>query len=162
VIETIAALLVGLGVGRLLWGPKPKPLRMVRFDYSPPVAIEPPADVERWCLYLASFGLQCALAGVTSEAAVVKAGIVDGETDYRAYAGLMRRYGVWMCRGRRSRTRWVDRHPLAGVGRLRDAIKRGRVVPRWPSPTPPLVRAVSCEKHAGSFVDVAEFAEFAD
>jgi len=157
---------VGLPVGR--WqarrekrrGPGARSMRLVTaYAYTSPARIEPDADSARWATYLASFGLQCALAGVTSERAVVGAGIVAGETDYRAYAGLLRRYGVWYCRGARSKTRWLDRRPAVGVGRLRDAILRGRVVPRYPCPTPPPVFAVS---DAQGIADVAEIAEIAD
>lgn len=153
-IELAAGLLLGIGLGWFQWGQKrQKPLRVVRYDYSPPVAIEPAADVERWELYLAAFAFQCALGNVTSERGVVDAGIVAGPVEYRVYAALLRRYGVWHCRGRRFSTRWLDRRPMAGVGRLRDAMKRGRVVPRWPSPTPPVVRAVYDDNHAPRIAD---------
>ena len=144
-IETLAGVLIGLALGWLQWGNKARALRLVRYDYSPPVSVEPVADVVRWETYLASFALQCALADVTSEPAVVAAGIVDGPLDYRVYAGLLRRYGVWYCRGRRFKTRWLDSRRAVGVGRLRDAIRRGRVVPRWASPFPPVVHAVISE-----------------
>ena len=138
--------------------PGARSMRLVTaYAYTSPATLEPDTDSARWATYLASFGLQCALAGVTSERAVVAAGIVAGEVDYRAYARLLRRYGVWYCRGARYKVRWLDRRPLVGVGRLRDAILRGRVVPHYPSPTPPPVFAVS---GAHGIADVADFAEF--
>ena len=141
-IGFVVGLYCGLAAARWL-RLSDKPLRTVRYDYTPPVAVEPAADVEQWTTYLAAFGLQCALGQITSERAVCKAGIVESPMDYRAYAGLLRRYGVWVCRGQRYPTRWLDRRPAVGVGRLRDAILRGRIVPRWPSSEPPPVRSVT-------------------
>lgn len=141
-------------------GPGARSMRLVStFAYTSPARIEPDTDSARWATYLASFGLQCALAGVTSERRVVAAGIVAGEVDYRAYARLLRRYGVWYSRGARYKTRWLDRRPAVGVGRLRDAILRGRIVPRYPCSTPPPVFAVS---NAQGIADAAEIAEIAD
>jgi hypothetical protein len=128
-------------------------MRLVPREYQSPAQIEPEADHSRWTMYLASFGLQCALADLTSERSVCAAGIVANVQDYRTYARLLRRYGVWHVPGARAKTRWIDRRPLVGVGRLRDAIVRGRVLPRWPSPTPPPVRAVSGGEHAHHFAD---------
>ena len=154
-MDWLLAFFAGIGIGWLLHeSVKPIALRRAyRFEYRPPVSVEPTDDNSQWLTYLASFGLQCALADITSERAVVAAGIVAGEADYRTYARLLRRYGVWYCRGRRYRVRWLDRRPAAGVGRLRDAILRGRIAPRWPSPTPPPVYAVS---HAQRIADDAE------
>ena len=164
--EAWAAFAAGIAVGRAQAqrerrrGPGARSMRLVTaYAYTSPARIEPDADSARWATYLASFGLQCALAGVTSERAVVTAGIVAGEVDYRAYARLLRRYGVWYSRGARYKTRWLDRRPAVGVGRLRDAILRGRVYPRWPCPSPPPVFAVS---HAGKIGDLADSRRIAD
>ena len=157
---------IGLPIGR--WqarrekrrSPGARSMRLVStYAYTSPAQLELDTDSAQWATYLASFGLQCALANVTSERAVVAAGIVAGEVDYRAYARLLRRYGVWHSRGARYKTRWLDRRPMVGVGRLRDAILRGRVYPRWPSPTPPPVFPVT---DAQGIADVAEIAEIAD
>ena len=160
-MDYLITFLVGIGIGYALRDSgRPLALRRVhRYEYKPGIALAPTVDETRWATYLASFALQCALAGITSEGAVVEAGIVSGETDYRVYASLLRRYGVWYCRGRRSRTRWLDRRPAVGVGRLRDAILRGRVQPRYPFPDPPPVFAVT---DAQEIADVAEIAEIAD
>ena len=155
------AFFAGIGIGWMLHDSR-RPLRLrraYRFGFEPSVAVVPTIDETRWATYLASFALQCVLAGITSERAVVGAGIVAGELDYRIYASLLRRYGVWYCRGARSKTRWLDRRPAVGVGRLRDAILRGRVVPRYPFPSPPPVFAVS---DAHGIADDAEIAEIAD
>ena len=157
---------LGLPIGR--WqarcekrrSPGARSMRLVStYAYTSPARLEPDTDSAQWATYLASFGLQCALAGVTSERAVVAAGIVAGEVDYRAYACLLRRYGVWYSRGARYKTRWRDRRPAVGVGRLRDAILRGRIVPRYPCPSPPPVFAVS---DARGIADVAENCRIAD
>ena len=160
-MDWIISFLVGIGIGWALHDSgRPLSLRRAyRFEFKPGVEVAPTVDEIRWATYLASFALQCALAGITSERAVVGAGIVAGAVDYRVYASLLRRYGVWYCRGARSRTRWLDRRPAVGVGRLRDAILRGRVQPRYPFPSPPPVFAVS---DAQVIADDAEIAEIAD
>jgi len=162
-IEFAIGLAVGLGLGWYQFRPvkKQRGLRTVRYDYTPPVAVEAQADEEQWTTYLAAFGLQCAFLKSPSERAVLEAGIVEGTTDYRQFARVLRQCGVWSDRGPRYKTRWRDHLRRRAVAQLRHAILTGRVRPRWPAPTPPPVYAV-WDAHAPRFADRADARSHAD
>jgi len=133
-------------------------MRLVKREMTAPVRIAPDVRAGEWEVNLFSFALQCTFLDSVSERAVVGAGIVQSANHYRDYAAILRRYGLWYARPR-SVTRWLDSRPRVAVGRLRDAIRRGRVSPRYPTPTPPPVFVAFADMHAGKIADRAGVAD---
>lgn len=147
-IEFFIGASVGVAVGYWL-RPSNSASNIYEYATSTPVLV----DDARWQSHWYSFNVQCALGHVLSERDVVNAGIVASVTHYRQFAKLNRRYGVWWWPGAANKKQWVDRNPLIGVRVLRDQVARGRVRPRWPHPTPPLVYAVSDVSAADNLAD---------
>ena len=103
-----------------------------------------PAVIEytAWNAHLLYFARQCAPLERISEAAVTDAGIVD-RVSYRIMARYMRDCGLWRQQagpgGRPGKNRWVEWPPQAAIGRVRDAMRGGRLHLPYPAGRPPAI-----------------------
>lgn len=132
------SVLAAYGAGyatRWAQGHKSKPATLRRFDYVPPATLARVTTPEQRLVNdnrFVAFALNVSLLSSPSERAVVGAGIVSGETDYRAYKRLMLRCGLWEQGARRSRVRWVAPKKNYAVGWLRRHLRAGRLQPPYP------------------------------
>lgn len=115
-----------------------RPARLVRHDAVVPAIAATHYD-DAWRAHLIAFASACATAQRISERAVVSAGIVSCERDYRVMARYMARVGLWAEQGPRRPRRWTDRHPTRAVGRVAESIRSGRLHLPYPSHRPPPV-----------------------
>jgi len=137
-LTTTLSILVAYGAGyatRLVQSQRTKPASLRRFDYVPPATLARVTTPDKRMVNdnrFISFALNCSLLASPSERAVVGAGIVSGESDYRAYKRLMLRCGLWEQGERRSRVRWVFTKKNYAVGWLRRHLRAGRLQPPYP------------------------------
>lgn len=140
---TLPAFLAGAGLGYAVRWVAERPrqrrglvLRSAFEQTAPGVSV---VKYAAWNAHLVAFAKACAIGQRISERAVVSAGIVASEQDYRILARYMVRAGLWISRGRRQPKRWSDRHPTRIVGRVAGALYSGRMVLPYPTADPPPV-----------------------
>lgn len=119
-----------------------RPARLVprEFRRGPaPVVVQTAA----WNAHLLYFARQCAPLARISEGAIESAGIVDRVT-YRRLAPLMRHCGLWVQAtgpgGQPGKNRWGEWPPYPAIGRVRDAMRAGRLHLPYPDGRPPAIR----------------------